>query len=220
MGFRGSWWVSLSVGIETSERVHIHFCGNGGLWFRSYSGSLSKSAKVTKALMPHHSAPSLSEVPSGGAEAFCLLLRFSKVSRRQGGTLSGRYAKNGYVLSQQKPGRLRGRHREQARSHSLIEVQPGETGRLLGRLASKLCSHRPDGCMTGQPRPRNNKAPPREAAGCAEYHPQLMGNDGATRIPPNARMPAQMLQQNWIKIIVSMNEASTSSAQKMANMLQ
>jgi hypothetical protein len=32
--------------------------------------------------------PSRSEAPSGGAKAFCLLLRFSKVSRRQGGTLS------------------------------------------------------------------------------------------------------------------------------------
>ena len=41
--------------------------------------------------------PSLSEVPSGGARAFCLLLRFSKVSRRQGGTLSSRYRSNGYV---------------------------------------------------------------------------------------------------------------------------
>ncbi len=43
--------------------------------------------------------PSLSEVPSGGARAFCLLLRFSKVRRRQGGTLSGRYLNNGYVPS-------------------------------------------------------------------------------------------------------------------------
>ena len=41
--------------------------------------------------------PSPGEVPSGGARAFCLLLRFSKVSRRQGGTLSGRYRRNGYV---------------------------------------------------------------------------------------------------------------------------
>jgi hypothetical protein len=32
--------------------VHIRFCGDGGLGFRSYSGSLSKSAKVTKALLP------------------------------------------------------------------------------------------------------------------------------------------------------------------------
>ena len=41
--------------------------------------------------------PSPGEVPSGGARAFCLLLRCSKVSRRQGGTLSGRCRSNGYV---------------------------------------------------------------------------------------------------------------------------
>ena len=41
--------------------------------------------------------PSLSEVPSGGARAFCLLCRSCKVSRRQGGTLCGRYRSNGYV---------------------------------------------------------------------------------------------------------------------------
>ncbi len=41
--------------------------------------------------------PSLGEVPSVGARAFCLLLRFSKVSRRKGGTNSRRYPKNGYV---------------------------------------------------------------------------------------------------------------------------
>ena len=67
---------------------------------------------------------------------------FSKVTRYKSGTISGRYRSNGYVPGQQNPGRLSGRHREQARSHSLIEVQPGETGRLSGRLASKLCSHR------------------------------------------------------------------------------
>ncbi|PBJ05050.1 hypothetical protein BSF43_39760 [Pseudomonas ogarae] len=44
--------------------------------------------------------PSLGEAPSGGAEALWLLSRFSKVTRRQGGTLSGRYRSNGYVLSQ------------------------------------------------------------------------------------------------------------------------
>ncbi len=41
--------------------------------------------------------PSPSEVPSGGARAFCLLCRFCKVSRRQGGTLGGRYRRNGYI---------------------------------------------------------------------------------------------------------------------------
>ncbi|AZF11177.1 Threonine synthase [Pseudomonas sp. R2-37-08W] len=62
--------------------------------------------------------PSLGEVPSGGARAFCLLLRFSKVSRRKGGILSRRYRSNGYVLALiQHPGRLSGRHRGQAPSH-------------------------------------------------------------------------------------------------------
>jgi hypothetical protein len=41
--------------------------------------------------------PSLGEVPSGGAKAFWLLLRFSKVTRRQGGTISSRYRTNGYT---------------------------------------------------------------------------------------------------------------------------
>ena len=65
--------------------------------------------------------PSLGEVPSGGARAFCLLCRFCKVSRRQGGTLSGRYLNNGYVLSLiPHPGRLSGRLRRQASSHIWI----------------------------------------------------------------------------------------------------
>ena len=41
--------------------------------------------------------PSLGEAPSGGARALCLLWRSSKVSRRKGGTLSGRDRSNGYV---------------------------------------------------------------------------------------------------------------------------
>ncbi len=41
--------------------------------------------------------PSLGEVPSGGARAFCLLLRCSKVSRCKSGTYSRRDRGNGYV---------------------------------------------------------------------------------------------------------------------------
>jgi len=37
---------------EQGECVHIRCCGNGEFWFRPYGGSLSKSAKVTKALSP------------------------------------------------------------------------------------------------------------------------------------------------------------------------
>ncbi len=45
-----------------SDRVHIRFCGNGHLGFRPYGGSLLKSAKVSKTLLPHHSAPRLGSV--------------------------------------------------------------------------------------------------------------------------------------------------------------
>ncbi len=37
--------------------VHIRYFGQGCYWFRSYSGSLLNSAKVSKTLLPHHSAP-------------------------------------------------------------------------------------------------------------------------------------------------------------------
>jgi hypothetical protein len=47
--------------------VHIHFCGNGYLGFRPYGGSLWKSAKVTKTLLPRHSVPRLgSACPHSG----------------------------------------------------------------------------------------------------------------------------------------------------------
>ena len=47
--------------------VHIRFFGNGFYWFRFYSESLWKSAKVTKALLPRHSVPRLgSACPRSG----------------------------------------------------------------------------------------------------------------------------------------------------------
>ena len=58
--------------------------------------------------------PSLGEAPSGGARAFWLLCRFCKVTRRQGGTLSGRYLNNGYALD---PSRQSYRLRRQASSY-------------------------------------------------------------------------------------------------------
>jgi hypothetical protein len=44
--------------------------------------------------------PSLGEEPSGGARAFCLLLRFSKVSRCKSGTNSSHNRSNGYAPNQ------------------------------------------------------------------------------------------------------------------------
>ncbi|AZF37324.1 Threonine synthase [Pseudomonas sp. R4-39-08] len=92
--------------------------------------------------------PSLGEVPSGGARAFCLLLRFSKVRRRKGGTLSRRYRSNGYVLALiQHPGRLSGRHRGQVESshrpsHIWIARHQSDSYRPPGRHGSKLPRHR------------------------------------------------------------------------------
>ncbi|AZF42951.1 Threonine synthase [Pseudomonas sp. R1-43-08] len=90
--------------------------------------------------------PSLGEVPSGGARAFCLLLRFSKVSRRKGGTHSSRYRSNGYVLALiQHPGRLSGRHRGQAPSHILVAGHKLERLRVPSRhrfrAIPKLCRY-------------------------------------------------------------------------------
>ncbi len=44
------------------DRVHIRYVGNGYLGFRPDGGSLLKSAKVSKTLLPHHSAPRLGSV--------------------------------------------------------------------------------------------------------------------------------------------------------------
>ena len=49
--------------------VHIRCCGHGCLWFRSYSDSLLKSAKVSKTLLPLHSVPRLgSACPHSGID--------------------------------------------------------------------------------------------------------------------------------------------------------
>ncbi len=60
----GGLWADQGVG---SDRVHIRFCGHGYLGFRPDGGSLLKSAKVSKTLLPHHSAPRLGSVcPNAG----------------------------------------------------------------------------------------------------------------------------------------------------------
>ena len=60
----GGLWADQDAGLD---RVHIRFCGNGCYGFRFYSGSLLKSAKVSKTLLPHHSAPrSCSVCPLSG----------------------------------------------------------------------------------------------------------------------------------------------------------
>ncbi len=50
----GGLTADLDVG---SDRVHIRYLGNGCYGFRPYGGSLLNSAKVSKTLLPQHSAP-------------------------------------------------------------------------------------------------------------------------------------------------------------------
>src|SRR5476651_578394 len=60
-GVWGGWFAQ-------GDGVHIRYLGNGGLGFRSYSGSLLANApKVTKRSLPHHSVPRLgSACPHSG----------------------------------------------------------------------------------------------------------------------------------------------------------
>ncbi|WP_207247703.1 MULTISPECIES: hypothetical protein, partial [unclassified Pseudomonas] len=46
---------------------------------------------------------SLGEAPNGGAKALWLLSRFSKVTRRKGGTISGRYKKMDMYATKEPP---------------------------------------------------------------------------------------------------------------------
>ena len=102
--------------------------------------------------------PSLSEVPSVGARAFCLLLGFSKVSRCKSGTISSRYPNNGYVhrttafAGKPAPTFLdRGATvslwsavrplRRQASSHIWIAGRQLECGRLSGRFRRQASCH-------------------------------------------------------------------------------
>ena len=72
--------------------------------------------------------------PNVRVKPFWLLFRrLEKVTRRKGGTLSSRYRRNGYVLSQKEPRRLTKSLREQARSHSGNWVHLQEPGRPEGR---------------------------------------------------------------------------------------
>src|SRR5471030_1192968 len=80
--------------------------------------------------------PSLGEVPSGGARALWLLWGFSKVTRCKSGTLSGRYQKNGYVLSRrryQKNGYVLSRRRYQKNGYVLSRRRYQKHGYVLSR---------------------------------------------------------------------------------------
>ena len=72
--------------------------------------------------------PSTSEGPSGGARAFCLLLRFSKVRRRKGATIVSEQTNNGYVLSTDRKLRTV-RYSSLCKSGGIV-ISPNGSGRL------------------------------------------------------------------------------------------
>ena len=70
----GRCWRGGFVGSPGSG-VYIRFFGNGGYGFRPYGGSLWKSPKVTKGLLPHHSAPRLGSVcPNAGLNPWAAVM--------------------------------------------------------------------------------------------------------------------------------------------------
>ena len=84
-GWRGGGWMGLLLGRWCLERVvwvHIRFFGNGGLWFRSYSGSLLERPKSKQKAF----APPLGTSPRLGVPS----LRLWSVGRRDGPSLAQR----------------------------------------------------------------------------------------------------------------------------------
>ncbi len=64
-------WQSIQL-----DCVHIRSCSNGHLGFRPDGGSLLNSAKVSKTLLPHHSAPRLGSVcPNAGLNPWAAATR-------------------------------------------------------------------------------------------------------------------------------------------------
>ncbi|MNN35562.1 hypothetical protein D3C81_1494150 [compost metagenome] len=107
---------------DFSGWVYIRCCGNGDLRFRFYSGSLLKEPKSNqKFSCPTTRCRALARHRTKGARALGYLgpggVPLFQVTRRKGGTLRGRYRRNGYV-HQQKTRRPTHSHREQARSLS------------------------------------------------------------------------------------------------------
>ena len=69
----GGLWADQDVG---SDRVHIRFCGHGHLGFRPDGVSILKSAKVSKTILPHNSAPRIGSVcPNAGLNPWAAATR-------------------------------------------------------------------------------------------------------------------------------------------------
>ncbi len=85
----------------------------------------------------------LASGPNVRAKPFGLpFRRLEKVTRRKGGTLSGRYCRNGYVLSQKKPPP----DKKPSRASSLPQLEPGTSARDWSAIRPpSLASQLPQG---------------------------------------------------------------------------
>ena len=79
------------IGCDTAFASRLALTGET----RSHQNQVGYKAASGRVLIS--GTPSLGEVPSGGTEAFWLLLRFSKATRCKSGTISSRYLNNGYT---------------------------------------------------------------------------------------------------------------------------
>jgi len=124
--------------------VHIRFFGNGGLWFRSYSGSLWKSPKVTKGLLPHHSAPRLGSVcPNAGLNPWAAVMGHpwprtaNPASCRVTHGFKPAFGQRGFT------GRLRSRSKARARGQSKNRMRSCKRASDLAPLSGMIGTHPP-----------------------------------------------------------------------------
>ncbi len=133
----GRGWPAAATGISAKSRpagrpprvVFDFLAPSGGRVEVLRSGQLGRDAELAApghgwpvaaahGAGPERGNPSLSEDRTLGARALWILWGFSKVTRRKGGTLSGRYRSNGYVhLPRCKSGTLGGRDHSNGYAH-------------------------------------------------------------------------------------------------------
>ena len=125
--------------------VYIHCCGNGRLGFRPDGGSLWKSPKVTKGLLPHHSAPRLGSVcPNAGLNPWAAATRHpwrgaaNPASCRVTHEFKPAFGQRGLT------GRLRSKARSRSQARSRSRSRAARFASWLPLSATKLCRYRHD----------------------------------------------------------------------------
>ena len=117
--------------------VHIRCCGHGHLGFRPDGGSLWRSAKVSKTLLPHHSVPRLgSACPQSGIAPWARRDRPSlAVSRLPRHPCRGAHCAIPACGQRGLTGRLRSR----SKARSKAEQQQSQSAKLHSPLWELAC---------------------------------------------------------------------------------